>query len=184
MKEDNRKPKKAVPSKIEKVLELQTLCREELFCEDASKTSEKSRKRWKKYSAKLSIYRGEGGSVKKLPRYDRCEKSGGRVSTPTFRHRIGVGVCAFSGRSCRRRGVCGDFVNLWGFVGTIFEDAPRGRVRVRVFIGMSVRALWVSMMYYVIRKKSLSLSSTILAIQTRQKPVIFHRSLLPSTSQS
>jgi hypothetical protein len=26
-----------------------------------------------------------GGSFKKLPRYDRCEKSGGRVSTPTFR---------------------------------------------------------------------------------------------------
>jgi hypothetical protein len=42
-------------------LELQTLCREELFCEDASKNSEKTRKRWKKfYGAKFSIYRGEG----------------------------------------------------------------------------------------------------------------------------
>jgi hypothetical protein len=45
MEEDNKKPKEAVPSKIEKVLELQTLCREELFCEDASKNSEKTRKR-------------------------------------------------------------------------------------------------------------------------------------------
>jgi hypothetical protein len=44
MKEDNIKPKEAVPSKIEKVSELQTLCREELFCEDVSKTSEKARK--------------------------------------------------------------------------------------------------------------------------------------------
>jgi hypothetical protein len=41
----------------------------------------------------------------------------------------------------------------WGFVGTVFEDAPRGRVCVRVFIGMSVRALWVSPMYCVIRKQ-------------------------------
>jgi hypothetical protein len=36
------------------------------------------------YGANLSIYRGEGGSFKKLPRYDHCEKSGGHVSTPTF----------------------------------------------------------------------------------------------------
>jgi hypothetical protein len=32
----------------------------------------------------LSIYRGEGGSFKNLPRFDRCEIPGGRVSTPTF----------------------------------------------------------------------------------------------------
>jgi hypothetical protein len=44
MEEDNKKPKEAVPSKIEKILELQTLSREELFCEDASKSSEKVRK--------------------------------------------------------------------------------------------------------------------------------------------
>jgi hypothetical protein len=36
------------------------------------------------YGASLSIYRGEGGSFKKLPRYDRCEKSEGCVSTLTF----------------------------------------------------------------------------------------------------
>jgi hypothetical protein len=39
------KTKKAIPSKIEKVSKLQTLCREKLFCEDASKTSEKARER-------------------------------------------------------------------------------------------------------------------------------------------
>jgi hypothetical protein len=44
MKEDNRKPKEAVPLKFEKASELQTLCREELLCEDASKTSEKAKK--------------------------------------------------------------------------------------------------------------------------------------------
>jgi hypothetical protein len=33
----------------------------------------------------LSIYRGEGGSFQKTPRFDRCEVSGGRVSTLTFR---------------------------------------------------------------------------------------------------
>jgi hypothetical protein len=42
MKEDNKKPKKAIPSKIKKVSKLQTLCREELFCENACKISEKS----------------------------------------------------------------------------------------------------------------------------------------------
>jgi hypothetical protein len=45
----------------------------------------------------------------------------------------------------------------WGFAGTVFEDAPRGRVCVRVFIGMSERALWVSPMYCVIRKKTYQL---------------------------
>jgi hypothetical protein len=37
------------------------------------------------YGANPSIYRGEGGSFKKPPRFDSCEFSGGRVSTPTFR---------------------------------------------------------------------------------------------------
>jgi hypothetical protein len=45
MKEDNRKTKKTIPLKIEEVLEVQTLCCEELFCKNASKTSEKARKR-------------------------------------------------------------------------------------------------------------------------------------------
>jgi hypothetical protein len=40
------------------------------------------------------------------------------------------------------------------YTGTVFEDAPRGRVCVRVFIGMSVCALRVSLMYCVIRKKN------------------------------
>jgi hypothetical protein len=40
MKEDNRKTKKTIPLKIEEVLEVQTL-----FCKNASKTSEKARKR-------------------------------------------------------------------------------------------------------------------------------------------
>jgi hypothetical protein len=48
------------------------------------KSSEKTRGRWKISSVNLSIYRGEAGSFKKLPRFDRCEFSGGHVSTPTF----------------------------------------------------------------------------------------------------
>jgi hypothetical protein len=42
---DNRRTKKAIPSKIEKCSKLQTLCREELLCEDAGKSSEKARQR-------------------------------------------------------------------------------------------------------------------------------------------
>ena len=33
---------------------------------------------------------------------------------------------------------------FWEFAGSIFEDTHRGRVCIRVFIGVSVRALWVS----------------------------------------
>ena len=32
----------------------------------------------------------------------------------------------------------------WEFAGSIFKDTHRGRVCIRVFIGVSVRALWVS----------------------------------------
>jgi hypothetical protein len=32
-------------------------------------------------------------------------------------------------------------INPLGFAGTVFKDAPRGRIYVRVFIGMSVRVL-------------------------------------------
>jgi hypothetical protein len=32
-----------------------------------------------------TIYRGGGGTFKNVPRFDRCEIYGGRVSTPTFR---------------------------------------------------------------------------------------------------
>jgi hypothetical protein len=38
----------------------------------------------------------------------------------------------------------------------VFEDVPRGRVYVHIFIGMSVRALWVSPVDCVIRKKEIS----------------------------
>jgi hypothetical protein len=37
---------------------------------------------------------------------------------------------------------CGDSVNLED-ASTNFEDAPRGRVCVRVFVGMSVRVLYL-----------------------------------------
>jgi hypothetical protein len=48
----------------------------------------------------------------------------------------------------------------WGFASTVFEDAPRGRVCVRVFIGMSVRALWVSPLYCVTNKLARANSTT------------------------
>jgi hypothetical protein len=44
-KDDNKRTKKEIPSKIEKAWKLQTLYHEELFCEDANKSSEKARKR-------------------------------------------------------------------------------------------------------------------------------------------
>jgi hypothetical protein len=37
------------------------------------------------YGVNLSIYKGEGGSFKNPPWFDRCEFSRGRVSTPTLR---------------------------------------------------------------------------------------------------
>jgi hypothetical protein len=74
-----------IPLKVEKLLNLQTLCREEPLCED---DGEKVRRKQGPvkifYDVNLSIYRGEGGSFKKLPRFDRCEFSRGCVSTPTF----------------------------------------------------------------------------------------------------
>jgi hypothetical protein len=85
IKEDNRKTKKVIPSKIEKFSKLQTLCREELFAQMLLEFGESEEAVKKFHGVNLSIYRGEGGSFKKLPRYDRCEQSGGRVSTPTFR---------------------------------------------------------------------------------------------------
>jgi hypothetical protein len=42
VKNDNRRAKKAIPSKIKEVLRVQTLCRETLFCENASKGSERN----------------------------------------------------------------------------------------------------------------------------------------------
>jgi hypothetical protein len=45
MKENNRNTKKTIPLNVEEVSKLQTLCREELFCENASKLSEYMRKR-------------------------------------------------------------------------------------------------------------------------------------------
>jgi hypothetical protein len=46
-------------------------------------------------------------------------------------------------RACIHRDECACVVSVSdvSFAGTVFEDAPRGRVCVRVFIGMSVRAL-------------------------------------------
>jgi hypothetical protein len=85
MKKHNSKTNKVVPSKIEKVSELQTLCREELLCENAYKISEKRRNSEKIYGANSLFIGVKEGSFKKLPRYDRCEETEGRVSTPTFR---------------------------------------------------------------------------------------------------
>jgi hypothetical protein len=45
MKEHNKKTKKAIPLNVEEVSKPQTPCREELFCENACKLSEKARKR-------------------------------------------------------------------------------------------------------------------------------------------
>jgi hypothetical protein len=45
MKEHNRKAKKTIPLKVDEVLTPQIPCREEFFCENACKLSEKARKR-------------------------------------------------------------------------------------------------------------------------------------------
>jgi hypothetical protein len=66
-------------------LELKTPRREEHFCENPCKLSEKARKQWKFFYGASSLFIGARGVVsRKLPRYDRCENSGGRMSTPTF----------------------------------------------------------------------------------------------------
>jgi hypothetical protein len=76
IKEDTSKKKDGIPSKIEKVSKLQTLCRKELLCEDVGNSSEKPRKQRKYFTVRTSLFigaRGGGGSFKKPPRYDRCE---------------------------------------------------------------------------------------------------------------
>jgi hypothetical protein len=51
-----------------------------------AKVRRKTRKRWKYFYSESSLFIGVcGGSSRKPPRYDRCESSGRRVSTPTFR---------------------------------------------------------------------------------------------------
>jgi hypothetical protein len=49
-----------------------------------AKVRKKTRKWWKFYS-ESSLFIEAGGSFRNSPRFDRCEVSGGRVSTPTFR---------------------------------------------------------------------------------------------------
>jgi hypothetical protein len=63
------------------------------------------------------------------------------------------GVCAFSGRRHyrRQRVACGDFVNLEDLPAQSSKMLLGGRVCVRVFIEMSVRALLVFPMYCVIQ---------------------------------
>jgi hypothetical protein len=78
--------RKIIHLAVDKNSNLQTLCRKEPFCEAASKSLEKINRAVKIfYSEDLSIYRGEGSSFQKSPRFDRCEFFRGRVSTPTFR---------------------------------------------------------------------------------------------------
>jgi hypothetical protein len=84
------------------------------------------------------------------------------------------GVCAFKGRwrSHRQRSVCGDFVNLED-LHSVFKDAPRNRICARVFIGMSVHALWVSQMYCVLRKVS--------SCFYRKQIIVFYRQWAPDS---
>jgi hypothetical protein len=75
-----------VPLKVEESLSLQTLSREEPFLWNRNqKFREKQGNGEKLLQWELSIYRGKGGSFKKTSRFDLCEVSEGRVSTPTFR---------------------------------------------------------------------------------------------------
>ena len=57
----------------------------------------------------------------------------------------------------KARRMCGDFRQSWKFASSVFEDAHKGRVCVHVFIGMSMSALWVSELYYIIKKYQLVL---------------------------
>jgi hypothetical protein len=75
-----------VPSKVDESLSLQTLSREKPSLRSRNqKFGEKRGSGENFFTVKLSIYRAEGGSFKKTPGFDRCEVSGGRVSTLTFR---------------------------------------------------------------------------------------------------
>jgi hypothetical protein len=62
-KHDNKRTKKAIPLKIEEVLKLRTLCREMLFCENASKSSEKNEEAVKIFYGESSLFIGVWGVV-------------------------------------------------------------------------------------------------------------------------
>jgi hypothetical protein len=63
VKDDNRRTKEAIPLKIEEVLKLRTLCHEMLFCENASKISERSERTVKIFYSESSLFIGVRGVV-------------------------------------------------------------------------------------------------------------------------
>jgi hypothetical protein len=85
LKEQNKRVKKRIPLKIEESSNLRLLVENNTSTKIFASFRRKQGSGEKLLRCKLSIYRGEGVVSRKLPRYDRCEKSGGRVSTPTFR---------------------------------------------------------------------------------------------------
>jgi hypothetical protein len=85
-KDDNKITKKAVPLKTWGSLEAaNTLSRGAFLLKCKVKFRKKRESGENFLQRELSIYRGEGGSFKNSPRFDRCEVSVGCVSTPTFR---------------------------------------------------------------------------------------------------
>jgi hypothetical protein len=55
-----------------------------MFNENAQKNSKKATTRLKNFHGASILFIGVGGSFKKISRFDRCNFSEGRVSTPTF----------------------------------------------------------------------------------------------------
>jgi hypothetical protein len=55
-----------------------------MFSENAQKNSKKATIRLKNFHGASILFIGVGGSFKKISRFDRCNFSEGRVSTPTF----------------------------------------------------------------------------------------------------
>jgi hypothetical protein len=64
-KNDNRRAKKAIPSKIEEALKLRTLCHETLFCENVSKGSERNEGAVKNFYGESCLFIGARGVVQK-----------------------------------------------------------------------------------------------------------------------
>jgi hypothetical protein len=73
-----------MPLKIEEDLNLKLLVTKS-FSAKMLATFEESVETVKKFYSSSPLFIGVRGQFQEMPRFDRCDLSGGRVSTPTFR---------------------------------------------------------------------------------------------------
>jgi hypothetical protein len=85
VKDDNKRTKEAIPLKIEEVLKLWALCHKVLFCENASKSLEKSERTVKTFYGESSLFIGVRGVVQENRLDITVASFPEGVSTPMFR---------------------------------------------------------------------------------------------------